>query len=96
MKTPKINVEINHKLREMVALERFRESRKEDFSVLTVREKEVIRLVAKGLSNCETAAILSISRLTVQNHRANIRRKLDIKSDIDYLKFALAYDLIQF
>ncbi len=96
MKTPKINVEINHKLREMVALERFRESRKEDFSVLTVREKEVIRLVANGLSNCETAAILGISRLTVQNHRANIRRKLDIKSDIDYLKFALAYDLIQF
>lgn len=47
-----------------------------DLSVLTPRESEVLRLIARGLTNSEIAAELFISRHTVKNHVSNIYRKL--------------------
>jgi DNA-binding NarL/FixJ family response regulator len=44
---------------------------------LTQREREVIQIMARGLSNREIAAILGISELTVQVHVKNIFTKLD-------------------
>jgi LuxR family maltose regulon positive regulatory protein len=47
---------------------------------LTEREQEVLRLVAKGLSNREIAEALFITLGTVKKHLNNIFSKLDVKS----------------
>ncbi|HZT16417.1 MAG TPA: alpha/beta fold hydrolase [Gaiellaceae bacterium] len=47
---------------------------------LTVREREVLRLVAEGLSDAEIGARLVLSPHTVHRHVANIRRKLGLRS----------------
>jgi DNA-binding NarL/FixJ family response regulator len=55
---------------------------------LSVREKEVLKLVAEGKTSPEIADLLCISVRTVQNHRANIMRKLKIKNTTDLLRYA--------
>lgn len=62
---------------------------KEILNKITAREKQVIQLVAKGLSNEQIAQELFISHHTVESHRKNIRMKLRIKNTselISYLK----------
>lgn len=77
-------------------LQRFIHKYEEKFNKLTDREIEVLTLVAKGLQNPAIAENLDISRSTVQNHRAGIRKKLAVGSQADYIKFALAFGLISF
>ncbi len=56
---------------------------------LTTREREIIKLIAEGKSSKEMAALLFISSRTVQHHRANIMRKLNIKKTADLVKYAI-------
>jgi len=56
---------------------------------LTTREREVLKLIAEGTSNKEIADLLFISVRTVENHRANIMRKLNIKSTANLIKYAI-------
>ena len=56
---------------------------------LTVREREVLKLVAEGVKNKEIADLLFISVRTVEHHRANIMRKLRIKKAADLIKYAI-------
>lgn len=56
---------------------------------LTVREREVIKLIAEGKSSKEIGGLLFISSRTVQHHRANIMRKLNIKKTADLVKYAI-------
>lgn len=60
------------------------------YSTLTPREKEILKLVATGLSNAEIAEKLFISKRTVEIHRANLMRKLDLRPQyvqlIDYAR----------
>jgi DNA-binding NarL/FixJ family response regulator len=56
---------------------------------LTVREKEVLKLIGAGKSNREIAETLSISIRTVESHRANIMHKLNLKTTSDIIKFAV-------
>ena len=56
---------------------------------LTKREMEVLRLIAGGKSNKEIADLLFVSIRTVQNHRANIMSKLDIRNTADLVKYAI-------
>ena len=56
---------------------------------LTVREREVLKLIAEGISNKETADLLFISVRTVEHHRASIMRKLNIKKTADLVRYAL-------
>lgn len=56
---------------------------------LTPREREVLKLIAEGNSSKEIAALLFISARTVEQHRANIMKKLDIKSIPDLVKYAI-------
>lgn len=83
-----------HLFKALSSLERFKRKTVKSFSTLTEREMEVLTLVADGLSNSEVSGQLQLSRLTVQNHRASIRQKLGISSEADYVKFALAHELI--
>ncbi len=61
--------------------------------MLTRREREVLRLIADGLSNKAIADQLNISVRTAEFHRANIMEKLDIRSVAGLVKYALANGL---
>jgi two-component system response regulator NreC len=61
---------------------------------LTPREQEVLVLIAEGLTNPEIAEKLVISVKTVDRHRENIMRKLNLHSRIDLVKYALRQGLI--
>jgi two-component system response regulator NreC len=61
---------------------------------LTLREQEVLTLIAQGLSNGEIAEQLVISAKTVDRHRENIMRKLNLHSRVDLVKYALRKGLI--
>ena len=63
-------------------------------SDLTPREQEVLVLIAEGLTNPEIAENLVISVKTVDRHRENIMRKLNLHSRIDLVKYALRHGLI--
>jgi DNA-binding NarL/FixJ family response regulator len=70
---------------------------KESFSSvvkLTMREKEVVQLVVKGNTTQEIADILFLSVNTIETHRRNIYRKLEIKSLTELIAFANKYDLM--
>ena len=56
---------------------------------LSVRESEVLRLVAHGHSNKEIAAALEISVKTVETHKANAMAKLGLRSRAALVRFAL-------
>jgi DNA-binding NarL/FixJ family response regulator len=56
---------------------------------LSERETEVLRLIAWGFSNKEIAARLDISVKTVEAHKANAMRKLDMRGRIDIVRYAI-------
>ena len=56
---------------------------------LTVREREIVKLIAEGKSSKEIGELLFISSRTVQHHRANIMRKLRVKKTTDLVKYAI-------
>lgn len=59
------------------------------FDILSTREQEVLQLIVEGKSTRDTAEILFISPKTVENHRANIMRKLDIHDVPSLVRFAI-------
>lgn len=61
---------------------------------LTPREQEVMRLLAEGFTTREIARRLFISPKTVENHRANIMKKLDLRTTIDLVRQAARLGLI--
>ena len=72
-----------------------RESRKKrPLTALTAREQQVLRLIAEGMSNKEVAKALSISVRTVEHHRLNIMRKLDVSNVAGLIKYAVKAKLI--
>jgi two-component system response regulator NreC len=64
------------------------------YDELTPREREVLILIAEGLSNAEIGEKLVISVKTVDRHRENIMRKLNMHSRIDLVKYAIKRGLI--
>jgi len=63
--------------------------------ILITRETEIVKLVAEGLKNQQIADKLFISVRTVDAHKNNIMKKLNLKSNIDIVKFAIKYELIK-
>jgi len=61
---------------------------------LTKRENEILILFAQGLSNKEIASQLFISIRTVESHKNNIMQKLDLKSTVELVKYAIKHKLI--
>jgi DNA-binding NarL/FixJ family response regulator len=61
---------------------------------LTTREREVLKMVSEGKSNNETAALLGISVRTVENHRANIMKKLKLRKAADLVRYAVKEGLV--
>lgn len=61
---------------------------------LTDREREVLTLIAKGLTNQQIGEKLFISIKTVQAHRANLMEKLDLHDAVELTKFAIKTGLV--
>jgi transcriptional regulator EpsA len=61
---------------------------------LTTREKEILRWIHLGKSNCEIGTILSISPLTVKNHVQKILRKLNVQNRTHAVGKALALRIL--
>ena len=62
---------------------------------LTEREREVLRWVAQGLSTKEIASRFNISTRTVETHRANLMRKLGLRSVAKLTQFAIREGLVE-
>jgi len=64
-------------------------------SVLTLREQEVMRLLAEGRTVREVASELSLSIKTIEAHKLNLMRKLDIHNRSSLVEYAVRAGLIQ-
>ncbi len=62
---------------------------------LTVREREIVRLLAEGHSNKEVASYLGVSIRTAETHRATLMRKLDIDSLAALVRYAIRNNIIE-
>ncbi len=69
-----------------------KESRQKD---LSPREMEVFKLFAEGLSNRHIAEKLFISVRTVETHKNNIMKKINLKTTVDLVKFAIKNNIIE-
>lgn len=77
-------------------MQRSVESRGDDpYESLTAREREVFQLAAEGSSNPQIAERLSLSARTVEMHRANLMRKLGLKSQTDLVKYAVKRGMVE-
>ncbi len=62
---------------------------------VTAREREIIQLVAEGHSSKEAASTLGISVKTIEAHRANLMRKLHLRSVSDLVRYAIRNKIVQ-
>jgi len=60
-------------------------------TTLSKREKEIVRLAASGLSNCEVGRRLSLSESTVKNYLVRVYEKLGISTRIELIFYILSY-----
>ncbi len=64
------------------------------YDLLSEREQQVFRLLVEGRSTTEIADILCISSKTVEKHRANTMKKLDIHNMVEMVKYAIKIGII--
>ena len=76
-------------------LERARHGEAAPEEPLTPRELEVIKLIAEGHTSEEIAGVLVISKKTVENHRANILEKLQMRNRVDLTRYAIRRGLVE-
>ncbi|MER0439328.1 response regulator transcription factor [Emticicia sp. W12TSBA100-4] len=72
----------------------YNNARPETIEHLTSREIEILRLITLEKSTAEIAEMLFISVSTVETHRANLMKKLNVKSAIGMVKFAIKHGLV--
>ncbi len=87
---------ISHEVVERLMKSPVREARVSDmeYGRLTPREQEIMRMLAEGLPKTDIADRLCISVKTVENHRSNIMKKLDLHSAMDLVRYAAKLGLI--
>jgi DNA-binding NarL/FixJ family response regulator len=86
--------ELAQKAQRVLDENKFLKSNYHLYEKLTKREIEILKMIAKGISNEVISKKLFISEETVATHRKNIKRKLNCKTTIDCSRFATAFDLI--
>jgi DNA-binding NarL/FixJ family response regulator len=67
---------------------------RDDEEPLTLREREVLALIASGSTNQRIADLLELSRKTVESHRTNIMKKLDAHDVTELVRYAIRTGLI--
>ncbi|MBD3616903.1 MAG: helix-turn-helix transcriptional regulator [Gracilimonas sp.] len=83
------------KIEQVIRMDEFKLKHFKRFQQLTEREVEILKLLANGCNNPEISGRLFISRSTVETHRKNLKRKLNLKSLRDLMRYAFAFDLIE-
>jgi len=78
----------------MVIEDYLRQVEPSPYDRLTDREREVLKLVAEGLTNQEIADLLSVSVKTVLGHRTSLMEKLGIHNRTELIKYAIRKGLI--
>jgi DNA-binding NarL/FixJ family response regulator len=63
-------------------------------SLLSKREKEILKLIARGLTDKEIAEEVHLSPLTVISHRKNMLSKLGLKNKVELTRFAMDNGLV--
>jgi DNA-binding NarL/FixJ family response regulator len=58
-------------------------------SLISDREKEVIKFVVQGISNAEIGSLMCLSSRTIESHRRNILQKLDLKNTAELISYAI-------
>jgi len=86
---------VQARLTEAVKGELHVEERRGSLHSLTGREVEVLRGIARGLTNKEIASELGISHRTVETHRESLMRKLRIRHVAGLTKFALEAGIVE-
>lgn len=71
-----------------------REAGLDPYDTLTERERLVLRLAAEGASNPDIGKKLFISPRTAESHRANLMRKLSLRSQTDLVRYAIRKEII--
>jgi len=67
----------------------------EEIAQLSVREIEVLKLFGEGLTNQEIADQLFIYIRTVESHKTNIMRKINVRNTVDLVKFAIRNNIVE-
>ena len=62
---------------------------------LSPRELEVVKLIAEAFTNRQIAETLRVSEKTVESHRANLFRKLDMRDRVEIVRYAIRRGLIE-
>ena len=66
----------------------------DSFELLTVREREVLQLLAEGKTNKEVATLLDVSPYTVESHRTNLMQKLNVHNTAEIVLYAVRKGLV--
>ncbi|PLX98396.1 MAG: DNA-binding response regulator [Desulfuromonas sp.] len=69
-------------------------SEEESYELLTPREQQIMRLIVEGHTTKAIATQLDLSPKTVENHRANLMKKLDVHSKMELVRYAVKLGLI--
>ncbi len=62
---------------------------------LTLREQEVLKLIAEAHTNREIAQILHLAEKTIESHRANVLRKLGMRDRVELVRYAIRRGLVE-
>ncbi len=71
------------------------ENGQDDMAQLSLRELEVLKLFGEGLTNQEIADRLFISIRTVESHKTNIMKKINLRTTVDLVKFAIRNNIVE-
>jgi len=86
---------VSHIVLESMKAGTFQGTSQDPYEKLTLREKEVLQLIAQGKSNKEIATLLNISVNTVAVHRARVMETLNLHRTAELVLFAVKKGLIQ-
>ena len=86
---------VSHIVLESMKAGTFQGTSQDPYEKLTLREKEVLQLIAQGKSNKEIAILLNISANTVAVHRARVMETLNLHRTAELVLFAVKKGLIQ-
>lgn len=67
----------------------------EDYQPLTDRERDVLSLLSQGYTGKEAASVLGVSPKTVDTHKVNLMRKLNIHNRAELIKFAIRKGIVR-
>lgn len=93
--SPTINEKIVKSFTGVAAAEINKNADQSLINCLTGRELDVLKLIAQEYTSKEISKILFISTNTVETHRKNLIKKLNVKSSLGLAKFALLNDIIE-